>query len=46
MGLLSKSKRRTNSSEFKARVAIEPISARKTFQEIAADDGIDPIQVS
>lgn len=40
------SKRRTHSPEFKARVAMEAISGRKTIQEIAADHGIHPIQVS
>jgi putative transposase len=40
------SKRRTHSPEFKARVAIEVISGRKTIQEIAADHAIHPIQVS
>jgi putative transposase len=34
------SKRRTHSLEFKARVAIEAISGRKTIQEIAADYAI------
>jgi hypothetical protein len=50
------SKRRTHSPEFKARVAMEAISGRKTIQEIAADHAMDqckaahlsvrPIQVS
>jgi putative transposase len=40
------SKRRTHSPEFKARVAMEAISGRKTIQEIAADHSIHPIQVS
>ena len=40
------SKRRTHSPEFKAKVAMEAISGRKTIQEIAADHGIHPIQVS
>ena len=40
------SKRRTHTPEFKARVAIEAISGRKTIQEIAADHAIHPIQVS
>ncbi|WP_231594700.1 transposase [Synechococcus sp. CBW1107] len=40
------SKRRTHSPEFKARVAMEAISGRKTLQEIAADHAIHPIQVS
>jgi putative transposase len=40
------SKRRTHSSEFKARFAMEAISGRKTIQEIAADHAIHPIQVS
>ena len=31
------SKRRTHSPEYKARVAMEAISGRKTIQEIAAD---------
>jgi transposase-like protein len=39
-------KRRTHSPEFKARVAMEAISGRKTIQEIAADHDIHPIQVS
>jgi len=39
-------KRRTHSPEFKARVAMEAISRRKTLQEIAADHSIHPIQVS
>jgi putative transposase len=37
------SKRRTHSPEFKARVAMEAISGRKTIQEIAADHPIHPI---
>ena len=40
------SKRRTDSPELKARVAMEAISARMTFQEVAADHAIHPIQVS
>ena len=40
------SKHRIHSPEFKARVAMEAISGRKTIQEIAADDAIHPIQVS
>jgi putative transposase len=40
------SKRRTHSPEFKARVAMEAISGRKTLQEIAADHAVHPIQVS
>ena len=40
------SKCRTHSLEFKARVAMEAISGRKTLQEIAADHAIHPIQVS
>ena len=35
------SKRRTHSPEFKAKVAMEVISGRKTIQEIAADHGIN-----
>jgi transposase-like protein len=40
------SKRCTHSPEFKARVAMEAISGRKTLQEIAADPAVHPIQVS
>ena len=40
------SKRRTQSPEFKARVAMEAINGRKTIQEIAADHAIHPIQLS
>lgn len=40
------SKRRTHSPEFKARVAMEAISGRKTLQEIAADHSIHPIRYS
>jgi len=40
------SKRRTHSPEFKARVAMEAISGRKSIQEIAAEHAIHPIQVS
>ena len=40
------SKRRIHSPVFKARVAMEAISGRKTIQEIAADYAIHPIQVS
>ena len=40
------SKRRTPSPEFKAMVAMEAISSRRTTQEIAADQAIHPIQVS
>jgi transposase-like protein len=39
-------KRNTHSPEFKARVAMEAISGRKTIQEITADHAIHPIQVS
>jgi transposase-like protein len=34
------SKRRTHSPEFKAKVAMEAISGRKTIQEIAADHAV------
>jgi putative transposase len=40
------SKRRTHRPEFKARVAMEAISGRKTIQKIAAQHAIHPIQVS
>ena len=40
------SKLRTHSPEFKARVAMEAISGRKTLQEIAADHSIHSIQAS
>ena len=33
-------------TEFKAPVAMEAISGRKTFQEIAADHAIHPIRMS
>ena len=39
-------KRQNHSAEFKAKVAMEAISGRKTLQEIAADHAIHPIQVS
>jgi transposase-like protein len=39
-------KRPTHSPEFKAKFAMDPISGRKTIQEIAADHAIHPIQVS
>jgi putative transposase len=39
-------KRRIHNPEFKARVAMEAISGRKTIQEIAADHSIHAIQVS
>ena len=35
------SKRRTHSFDFKAKVAMEAISGRKTIQEIAADRRMD-----
>ena len=37
------SKRRTHSLEFKAELAMEAISGRKTLQEIAADHAIHPV---
>jgi len=40
------SNRRTHSPEFKAKVAMEAISGRKTRQQIAADHAVHPIQVS
>ena len=40
------SKRRTHSSEFKVKVAMEAIIGRKTLQEIAVDHAVHPIQVS
>ena len=39
-------KRRTHSPEFKAKVAMEAISGRRTIQEIASEHSIHPIQVS
>jgi transposase-like protein len=39
-------KRRAHSPEFKARVAIDAISGRKTIKEIATDHAVYPIQVS
>jgi putative transposase len=38
--------RRTHSPEFKAMVAMEAISGRKTIREIVADHAVHPIQVS
>ncbi len=35
-------KRRAHSPEFKAKVAMEAISGRKTLQEIAADRAVHP----
>jgi hypothetical protein len=46
MGLPPMSKCRTHSPEFKAIVAMEPITRRKTINEFAADNTIHPIQVS
>jgi putative transposase len=40
------SNRRTHSPEFKAKVAMEVMSGRKTLQQIAADHPVHPIQVS
>jgi transposase-like protein len=40
------SKRRTHSPEFKAKVAMEANSGRKTLQEIAPDGAERPIQVN
>jgi putative transposase len=40
------SKRRIHSPEFKARVAMEAISGRKSIQEIAADHAIGFAQCS
>ena len=40
------SNRRTHSPEFKAKVAMEAMSGRKTLQQIAADHAVHPIQVS
>ena len=40
------SKRHTHNPEFKARIAMEAISGRKTIQKIAADYAINPNQVS
>jgi len=39
-------KRRNHSPEFKAKVALEGISGRKTIQGIASDPSFHPIQVS
>jgi transposase/putative transposase len=38
--------RRRHDPEFKARVALEAIKGMKTFQEIAKDFDIHPVQVS
>jgi glycerol-3-phosphate dehydrogenase len=37
------SKLRTHSPEFKAKVAMEAISGRKTLQEIAAEHAVHPM---
>ena len=39
-------KRRAHSPEFKARVAMDAISGRKTLLKINADHSIHPIQIS
>ena len=39
------SKRRTHSPEFKAKVAMEAISGRKTLKEIAAAHGVHPLHM-
>ena len=44
MGLPPMSKHRTHRPEFKARVAMEAISGRKTIQAIAADHAIQVSQ--
>lgn len=41
-----KRKRRNHSSEFKARVALEAIKGVKTVQQIAAENGLHPVQVT
>ena len=46
MGFPTMSTRRTHNPEFKAKVAMEAISGRKTLQQIAADHAVHPIQVS
>ena len=44
-GLPLISKRRSNSPEFKSRVAMAAIIGRETIQEVDADHAIHPIQV-
>jgi transposase-like protein len=39
-------RRRQHSAELKARVALEAIQERRTLNEIAADHGVHPTQVS
>jgi transposase-like protein len=39
-------KRRTFSAEFKARVALEAVRGERTINEIAAEHGVHPNQVS
>ena len=41
-----KRKRRTHSSEFKARVALEALKGIKTVNQIAQEEGVLPVQVS
>ncbi len=41
-----KPKRKRHDPEFKARVALEAIKGIKTVQQIAADFGVHPVQVS
>lgn len=41
-----KNKRKRHDPEFKARVALEAIKGIKTVQQIAADFGVHPVQVS
>ena len=41
-----KAKRKRHDPEFKARVALEAIKGIKTVQQIAADFGVHPVQVS
>lgn len=43
---MSKSKKRTFSPEFKARIALEAARGAKTANEIAAENEIHPVQVS
>lgn len=43
---MRKSKRRTHSAEFKARVGLESLKGIKTISEIAQENQVHPVQVS
>lgn len=41
-----KRERRNHSPEFKARIALEAVRGLKTTQQIAAENGVHPVQVT